>query len=191
VSFVEQNQRWLLPVLGAAVAGVVWLNLPGHPAPPRNPPEAEWAEPAGPDAKDTGFGADLKALAAPPPSANVPAPLLRAGLQPLDPGLRRPPAPPRLHPAQWPELFEPAPAPAPRSAAPAAAGPPPTVEFTIATGTRSEAWVQGRGYAPGAALAGGYTLKRITGTGVVLSGPRGELELPLGSRPAKSHGVRP
>ncbi|MDR3672640.1 MAG: hypothetical protein P4L36_17470, partial [Holophaga sp.] len=88
------------------------------------------------------------------------------------------------------------PAPAPpvpaATPAPAAAGPPPTVEFTIATGTRREAWVKGRGYAPGAVLEGGYTLKRITDTGVVLSGPRGDLDLPLGTgTPAKRTGVRP
>jgi hypothetical protein len=183
----EQNKRWLLPVLGVALAGVVWMNLPDRSAPARPEPR-EPAAPAGQEPPETaagGFGADLRALAAPPPSANRPDALLQAGRQPLGPGLRRPPLPPRLHPGQWPELDEPAPA---APAAPVAAGPLPTVEFTIATGTRREAWVKGRGYSPGAVLEGGYTLRRITDTGgVVLSGPRGEVELPL---PAKHPGAR-
>ncbi|MDR3672449.1 MAG: hypothetical protein P4L36_16490, partial [Holophaga sp.] len=80
MSFVEQNKRWLVPVLGAAVAGVVWMNLPGRPAPPRPKAEPEdRAVPAGRDAPDAGFAADRQALEAPPPSANVATALLQTG----------------------------------------------------------------------------------------------------------------
>jgi hypothetical protein len=187
MSFAERHKRWLLPVLAAAAAGAVWMNLP-DPA-PRAPEPAPAALPGAepPPAQapaGRSFGADLQALAAPPPSANDPAPLLEAGRQAIAAPLRHPPAPPRLHPARWAHL---APFPAagtpPGASAPPAAAPaaPPRLDFIIDTGARREAWVQGRGYATGSELAGGYRLRRIDPDGVVVSGPRGEQRIPLGN----------
>jgi hypothetical protein len=191
----DPRKRWLLPALVAALAGAAWLNLairsgtstrratasapgPGGRVATASAPMA--GEPAA--APETDGLDDLQALAAPPPSANDPAPLLRLGRRPL--ALAPDPKPViALHPEGWGRLYRPPGPPAP--APPGVSGPLPVVDFLFRAGARQEAWVAGRGYAPGADLGGGYVLKRITPTGVVLASPRGEVTLPLasGARP--------
>lgn len=207
MAFVEQNKRWLLPLLGLAVAGVLWLNLTGQPwqaapattpgAPPPPQPagsdgvaEPE-AQPPAPDAQGMAQagpgpvpGNELKALEAPAPVANDPAPLLVAGRLAVTAELRQPPRPPLLHPDQWRTLPQPAmgrpaaPAPARTTVALAL---PPRPEFLFENAAGRMAWLKGRGYQPGDALEGGYTLRRISATGIVVSGPDGDHELLLNS----------
>jgi hypothetical protein len=189
VSFVERNRRWLLPLLGAGVAGVLWMNLPvrtaaaaEHAAPaaaPEAPPQDD-AQPQPPPVA-LSLEQDFKFLETPEPSD--PVGLLAAGRQVLGAALREPRRA-ELHPDQWgrlPGIPPPsrAPGPGPR----AALQPPPPVDFLIETSAGPEAWIKGVGYRPGATLEGGYKLKRITGTGVVLAGPRGEEDRPLRSAP--------
>jgi len=191
VPFIERNKRWLLPLLGAGVAGVLWLNLaagsdPATPAPVAGAaPEPEQAE-ARPAPGEAPPASDFKYLETPPPEGNEPAPFLQEGRRVLGADLRGPARPPALHPDQWSKLpAVPAPEPTGPRVAAAAPQPPPAVDFLIESGARREAWIKGVGYAAGATLEGGYRLKRITATGVVLAGPGGEVERPLraGGRP--------
>jgi hypothetical protein len=182
VSFIDRNKRWLLPVLGLAVVGVIWLNLPGaservEPAAVNPAPEA--VLPTQTPAPAEAVTSDLKALEAPPPLANDPQPLLLAGRRALTGDLRRAPVPPALHPDLWRGLGQDPPpvvVAVARMAAPVA-GPPPTLDFVIETATRREAWVKGRPYRQGATTDGGYTFKRIGTEGVVVAGPAGDVEL--------------
>lgn len=197
MAFVEQNKRWLLPLLGLAVAGVLWLNLTGQPKPavPATTPGAPPPQPSGTDgvAEEQGVAQagpgpvpanELKALEAPAPVANDSAPLLVAGRLAVAPELRQPPRPPLLHPDQWrtlPQSVIPRPAaPAPARATVALALPP-RPEFLFENAAGRMAWLKGRGYQPGDLLEGGYTLRRISATGIIVSGPDGDHELLLNS----------
>ena len=187
MSFVETNKRWLVPVLGVALAGVAWMNRPGAAPAARGPMEApgadlalpdETSRPAPPEGKP-----DLSALEALPGTIVDPAPLLLEGRRTLTAELRNPVPPPSLHPDQWARLYQ-APLEIPMAQArPQATAPPPTLDFVSETATKREAWMNGRGFRQGDDLGGGYLLKRFTGNGVVLAGPGGELELPLKSAP--------
>lgn len=166
MSFVERNIRWLLPALGVPLAGVVWLNLPG--GPPRTEPAQAAAAPQAPVPRaDPVFAEDNETL-----------PLLLAGRQPLSGDLLDAPRPPALHPDQWTGLYQPPPGQA-VPARPAPGGKLPRVDFLLETPTRLEAWIGGRAYREGDKLEGGQVLKRITPTGVVVSGPNGEMRIPL------------
>jgi hypothetical protein len=207
VAFIEQNKRWLLPLLGVAAAGALWLNLGGPSG--EDAPRAPAAGSAGRAQEDQAQAATddlglgpggqsptpvdpLKALEAPAPGANDPAPLLAAGHQAVPVELRSPPRSPELHPWKWAALHDPPvrrPAPA---APPAALVLPPPPEFLFENAEGRAAWLKGQGYRPGAVLEGGYTLKRISATGMVVAGPDGEVELPLNSaRPAQPPGAAP
>jgi hypothetical protein len=211
MSFVERNQRWLLPAIGLGVAGVIWMNLPNRSAPAsENPPPAPMPAPldnetgtrSSPSAPPRpGVAAlepspELKALEAPPAGTYDPAPLILAGRQALTPALRSPTAPPLLHPDQWRALSA---LPSPKSGNPAqavVARPIPPLNFIISSGTTKEAWMGGVGYRPGSVVRDGYVLTRITASGVVLSGPSGPLQIPLKSsaappEPQKGKAVQP
>lgn len=209
MSFVERNQRWLLPVIGAGVAGVIWMNLPARSAPPAetlppapiaapldDAPQPALRAPDRPRVAGLETSPELQALEAPPAATYDPAPLLLAGRQALAPALLSPSPPPRLHPGQWRALCA---LPGPKSGLPApeaAASPLPPLDFIISSGTGKEAWMGGVGYRPGSRVRGGYVLTRITATGVVLSGPSGPLQIPLKSNaappePQKGKAVQP
>jgi hypothetical protein len=208
MSFVERNQRWLLPAIGLGVAGVIWMNLPNRsapaaenpslppmPAPLDNGPDPASAPgaPARPGVAALEASPELKALEAPPAAAYDPAPLVLAGRQALTTALRSPTGPPLLHPGQWPALSA---LPSPKSAQEVVAKPLPPLNFIISSGTTQEAWMGGVGYRPGSVVRDGYVLTRITATGVVLSGPSGPLQIPLKSsaappEPQKGKAVQP
>lgn len=166
MSFVERNKRWLLPVLGVPLAGVVWLNLPG--GPPQAAPAQAPAAPQEPvPHADPAYAEDNETL-----------PLLLAGRQPLSGDLMDARRSPALHPDQWTGLYQPRPN-RDVPARPVPAGKLPRVDFLLETPTRLEAWIGGRAYREGDRLEGGQVLKRITPTGVVVSGPNGEVRIPL------------
>jgi len=196
MSFAERHKRWLLPLLGAGVAAVVWMNftpkavaLQPRPGPleappirqaPAPPPDPIGTLDPGPSAEGN---ADLQALGPPPPASVDPGPLLLAGRQAVPEAYRRPTPPPRLHPDQWQNLLAfPGAVPAPEVAARVLADPPPAPDFIFMMGSRREAWMEGRGYREGAKLRGGYLLQRIAADGIVVSGPAGSVTLPLKSR---------
>ena len=188
MSFAERNKRWLLPLLGLASAGVLWMNLSGTEAPAKDrAPSVEAPESAaGTDPPPPPTQAGGHDLAAPPPQANDTAPFLLAGHLALSAALRGSPEPPGLHPDQWKNLPNPPPAPPPQVgiSLPALKTPPP-LEFIIETGSGRQAWLGGRGYRQGDTLEGGFVLKRVTPGGIVLSSPAGMEERTLdgGSRP--------
>ena len=196
MAFADRNKRWLLPAVGVILAGVVWLNLPARSVlatlPPSSahqvpvlvegPPGVPAADPGRPDR------AGLRALASPPPRDNDVLPLLQAGRQALAPELLRDPAAPVLHRDLWPGLFRPV---LPRPSGPGAPPvPPPVLDFLFENGLRQEAWVDGKAYRQGERLPGGFLLKRITATGVVLAGPLGDVVLALAAPPRPQHHPR-
>lgn len=194
MSFAERHKRWLLPLLGLALAGVVWLNLragaadalpASEAAPPAGEPEERQETPSPEPGRPDPGEADLRALEAPSAEDNDVLPLLLAGRQPLTGDLRAGTRRPELHPGLWAGLAQPPaqPAPAPE-AAPAPAALPRAIDFLLESGDRQEAWVGGRGYRPGDVLPGGYVLRRLTPGGAVLAGPGGERLLPLNSNPS-------
>jgi hypothetical protein len=193
MSFAEKNKRWLLPVIGVGVAGVIWMNLSDRPAPPAGAPaSAPLAAPRETDTDPAPVRAvrplgvapaepdpELKALEAPPAAVYDPAPLILAGRKALTPDQRGPARPPRLHSGQWAALC---PLPGVQPGSPAAQVKPqalPPLDFIFASGSGREAWMGGVGYRPGAVVRDGYVLSRITRTGVVLSGPSGPVAIPL------------
>ena len=196
MSFVERNQRWLLPAVGLGVAGVIWMNLPNRSAPAsENPPPAPMTSPLdnepAPASSPSALGRpgvaalepgpELKALEAPPAATYDPAPLILAGRQALSPAFRSPTGPPQLHPEQWRGLSALPSLKAANPAQPVIGRPLPPLNFIISTGTTKEAWMGGVGYRPGSVVREGYVLTRITASGVVLSGPSGPLQIPLKS----------
>jgi len=183
VSFAERNQRWLLPSLAVALAGVVWMNLPAR-SEGSGPAPASAAAPAAEAPPGAAQSGPVPVTAEDPAHLdNDVLPLLLAGRQPLTPQQRAGTAAPVLHPERWAGLGgAPAPVPGPVSAPrPGPLQPPGELEFLLLSGPRREAWVGGRAYRVGDTLEGGYRLQRINETGVVLSGPSGELRLPIGS----------
>jgi hypothetical protein len=201
MSFVEKNKRWLLPVIGAGVAGVVWMNLPDRsaqtplPAPlpgVENAPAAPVLEERYPAGAGRGTDPQLKALDAPPPAVYEPAPLLLAGRQALAAELRSPARPPLLHPDQWRALCA---LPEPVSAT-SDAQPLPPLNFIISSRAGNEAWMGGIGYRRGAVVRDGFVLSSINADGVLLSGPSGMVAIPLKSsapppEPRKGTTVQP
>lgn len=197
MSFAERHKRWLLPTLGAALAGVVWLNLPARDPdlareaqPPASAPvtSAPVSRPAGPgadgDEQEDPVPGKVPDLAPPAGVDNDNLPLLLAGRQPIT-ALRAAPRPPVLHPERWKDLCQPPAAPA----QPSSARPPRALDFILVAGPRREAWLDGRAYREGDTLEGGYVLRRITPMGVLLSGPAGEATLPLNYRGTRSPGA--
>lgn len=145
MSFAETHKQWLLPTLGVACAGVLWLNWPASGSAPAAPAMAaepvDSEEPQEEPEAALPPGTDLRALEAPPPEANATAPLLAAGRHAMGEGFQNPPSPPLLHPARWsPGPAFPSPRP-PRDPAPAA---PPSPDFVIDRGEGPVAWSQGQ-----------------------------------------------
>jgi len=179
VSFAERNKRWLLPCLGLLFAGVLWMNLPAL------APEAVKAPVVNLDStKAPIVERPDQAPEAPSPEDNDTLPLLLAGRLPLNEATRRPPRAPELHPDQWVRLCQ-----APRALGAGVAkvwAPPPVLDFLLETPSRREAWMNGKPYRQGDTLEGGYVLKRIGPGGVVLSGPAGDLAVPLRTTLAKT-----
>ncbi len=209
MSFVERNKRWLLPLIGAGVGGVIWMNLPERTAPPTGAAAPAPSTMPTPRAPETGSAATvretrplsvaptepdpaIKALEA-PPAAYDPAPLLLAGRLALTPAQRGPALPPRLHPERWASLC---PLPGATSVSPAVRPTPqplPPLNFIFTSSSGREAWMGGVGYRPGAVVREGYVLSRVNRTGVVLSGPSGPVEIPLkaGSVPTEPEKGKP
>ncbi|BDU72207.1 hypothetical protein [Mesoterricola silvestris] len=166
MSFVERNRRWLLPALALPLAGVAWMNLPGTARPATGGASPAPLAAQAPPAPASAYAEDNEVL-----------PLLLAGRQSLSPPDLVAPRAPRTHPVRWTGLNEArGPAPAPR---PQAAAPVPRLDFLLETPTRLEAWMGGRACREGDALEGGFVLKKITGTGVLVTGPHGEVRIPL------------
>jgi len=149
VSFIERNKLWLLPILGVAAAGVLWLNLPASPL------VAGEALAAKPEVQETPLeviappaATELQSLGAPAPEANDPEPLLLAGRQPLGLELRLPSRRPVLHRDQWAKLAQAPPqyTPARGASAPMALAPPPTPDFIIDNGKQRSVWIKGKAY---------------------------------------------
>lgn len=187
MSFAERNKRWLLPFLGVTLAGVAWMSLMGRPAPvppsvPAMPPAAPPEDPKAAEDPALEYGADLVALQAPPPAANDPRPLLQAGRMPLAEADRAPANPAVLHPEHWKAFYDPPPPkPPPRQVQ--AAGPLPRPDFILESEGRREAWIGGRLQEAGADLGGGYTLKEVARAAIVVSGPAGDVDVPLRASP--------
>lgn len=142
MSFAETHKQWLLPTLGVACAGVLWLNWPASGSVPAAPALAaepvDNEEPQEEPEAALPPGTDLRALEAPPPEANATAQLLAAGRHALGEGFQSPPHPPVLHPALWPTFPS---ARSPKALTPAA---PPSPDFVIDRGEGPVAWSQGR-----------------------------------------------
>jgi hypothetical protein len=190
LSLADRHRRWLLPSLGVAGAGVLWLNLrsagpdgsPG-PAPPKPAGTARAEVAPGPPPT---AGTEAKVAELPPPGLREPAPFLLAGRQALAEHQYRPPGSPPLHPDRWRALAHPQGwLPGADLGASLPHEPPPPPDFLIDRGAGWEAWIQGFGYRSGAVLPGGYVLKRVGATGIVVSGPAGSLVIPLDAPAAR------
>ena len=179
MSFVEDNKIWLLPCLGVGCLGVMGMNLWGGgrrgsaPSPSSKVSAPTTVQPlAGTGTPNDNLNAD---------------PLLLAGLHPLGEDLRNQPSPPSLHPDQWRELSQVLPEPAPNSQRLPAV--PPVADFIIERGGTQEAWISGRGYRVGDTLPGGYALKGITATGILVSRPAEQFQLRPKPNPSFLEGV--
>lgn len=187
MSFVEKHKAWLLPLLGLAAAGVVYMNIrafSGSPAPaaaegqppaetPENPEPAPQPE-AAPESGSGGDGdlwADLRGLAEVPPALKDEAAMrsrARTGvvdlMKPLDP-------PSVLRPAAVREPKAPTP---PVAAAEAAPGEPPPLDFLVQGGQGGRAWFEGAPFRSGQALPGTrLVVGPISGSKVTLKSPSG------------------
>ena len=197
MSFIERNKAWVLPLLGVAAAGVIYMNVkmlgpsaktaaatappplaapaPGIPAarpasvaPP--PPPA----PAKPGAQD--LWSDLRALEEPWAGLNQPEAILAQGggalkAEALHPLAKSLPLPASLR------VSEPRTATVPGATpvSPAASAPPPEVDFLIRNSKGASAWLGGSGFQVGQVLAGGWRVRRITPDMVEVEGPGGLL----------------
>lgn len=187
MSFVEKNKAWLLPLLGLAAAGVVYMNLrtfQGSAAPavaegqppaetPENPEPAPPPE-ALPSAEEGGDGdlwGDLRGLAE-VPSALKDEGALRARARTGITDLMKPLDPPSvLRPAV---VREPKAPPPPGAAPEAAPGEPPPLDFLVQGGQGGRAWFEGAPFRSGQALPGtGLVVGPISGSKVTLKGPSG------------------
>lgn len=186
MSFVEKHKAWLLPLLGLAAAGVVYMNVrtfQGSPAPAvaegQPPAETPNPEPVPPpdlaiptDAGSEGdLWADLRGLAEVPLTLKDEGALrarARTGvtdlMKPLDP-------PTVLRPLAVREPKAPPPPTAPVEAAP---GEPPPLDFLVQGGQGGRAWFEGAPFRSGQALPGtGLVVGPISGSKVTLKGPSG------------------
>jgi hypothetical protein len=203
VSFIEKNKAWILPLLGVAAAGVVYLNirtLSAPPAPPAPAPTPEAGAPAPPSApapapEGTSSGdlwEDLRKFAVPPASLadensfrdqarrSIPG-ALRAPSEPLalsaPVGVREPLAAPEPGPKAGPGPGTPS-------------NPPPGLDFLIQGPNGSRAWLEGRPYRSGESVPG-QPLKvgTIGFASVELKGPKGKTI--LSTNPLHPSGPRP
>lgn len=193
MSFVERNKTWVLPLLGVAALGVVYMNVQmlkpkpkaatvsvgpttPSPSPAAAPTPAPLAptptEPAGPIAPD--LWSDLRALEEPWSGLNQPDALLQQGGHALKPDWLHP-GPPVELPSVTLRVPEPVSAAAvERTALPAPPSiPPPDVDFLIQNPKGSSAWLAGSGFKVGQVLAGGWKVRRITPDMVEVEGQGG------------------
>lgn len=200
-SFIERNKAWVLPLLGVAALGVIYMNvkmlgpsakaaaaapapLPvagaTPAAPPPLPPPAPLPQPSAARPGTPDLWSDLRALEEPWTGLNQAESILAKGAQPLkaEALLGTPKELPRAWSLQVPEPRR-APAATPTagsgSAASVPALPPPEVDFLIRNGMGSSAWVGGAGFKVGQLLAGGWRVRRITSDMVEVEGPGGVL----------------
>ncbi len=170
MSFVEKHKAWLLPLLGLAAAGVVYMNIrtfQGSAA----PAVAEGQPPEPPADGDGDLWADLRGLAE-VPSALKDEGALRARARTGVSDLMKPLDPPSVpRPAAVREPKAPTP---PGPAAEAAPGEPPPLDFLVQDGQGGRAWFEGAPFRKGQALPGTrLVVGPISGSKVTLKGPSG------------------
>jgi len=197
-SFIERNKAWVLPLLGVAAAGVIYMNVkmlgpsakavappapppaagapgpapqPVAPPPPAPPPQSAPPRPETPD-----LWSDLRALEEPWAGLNQTEAILARGGPSLTADLLRPPTPTLSTPKSL-QVPEPRPiaVSGPASGASAPAAPPPEVDFLIRNALGSAAWMEGSGFKVGQLLPGGWRVRRITPDMVEVEGPAGIL----------------
>ena len=206
MSFVERNKIWLLPLLGAGVLGVLWMNFktfkpkPVAPLPPSQPtapsastsadpvslapPPAAMLPAPPPPAPAPGTGgvdlwSDLRAMETPPPELTRTDELLKEGEKPLNLSRLGQPNTPALEPRDWQGLPEPA-FPQARTGVLEAKTPTalPKLDFVVESASGAqEAWFQGKPYREGQSPNGVHKIKQIRRWSVVLTGPNGETRL--------------
>ena len=187
MSFVEKHKAWLLPLLGLAAAGVVYMNIrtfqgSAAPAVAEGQPPAETPESPEPvpppeavhSAEEGGDGdlwGDLRGLAE-VPSALKDEGALRARARTGVSDLMKPLDPPSVpRPAAVREPKAPTP---PGPAAEAAPGEPPPLDFLVQDGQGGRAWFEGAPFRKGQALPGTrLVVGPISGSKVTLKGPSG------------------
>ena len=202
MSFIEKNKVWLLPLLGAGILGVGYMNfqtLRGEP-PPGDAAAAMQSVAEQSVAEQPAAGqpaAESPAISAPAlepstaegsedlwsdlkPFAVLPGNLAQEGLLRDRARLALGPEPGRegamnLGKPGWASLA-PALPPVPGSGSESAGGELPELDFLIHSPRGSFAWFGGRPYRTGEkVLDSGYTLSRIGPTSVELTGPSGKL----------------
>lgn len=202
MSFIERNKAWVLPLLGVAAVGVIYMNVkmmgpaaksaaaPAKPAPvagaptaapvaastpvtaPPPPPPAPPPSPAHTGAPD--LWADLRVLEEPWAGLNQSDGLLRQGSQALRPEALRPSPRPAL-----PSVSVRVPEPPPQRMSLPSEGPlsppqpVPEVDFLMRNARGSAAWVGGSGFREGQLLSGGWRVRRITPDMVEVEGHGG------------------
>lgn len=191
MSFIERNKAWILPLLGIAATGVVYLNVKmmGRQAPPSPGPGSLPAVqalpppvvPVSPPPHPGDLWADLRALEGPWSHLNHTQELLKAAEHPVA-SLEAPRMPVE---GDWSRLTDPRVVlPQGGGATLAPGGPAPEVAFIADTPKGRQAWMEGRPWVEGQVLPGGYRVKRILGDRVVLEGPSATVE-------CFTHGLRP
>lgn len=200
MSFIERNKAWVLPLLGVAALGVVWMNIQMHspkkpppdvaPGPVAPPPAPTMAAPlaaplpssAPPGAPGSDLWADLRPLEEPWSGLNQRDALLAKGAMPFPEALLHPEP---YHPESGAPSVHPREAPTPRPAPTAApslpgghdpAKPLPDVDFLIRTPKGTSAWVQGHGAQEGQSWPGGWKIRRVTTDMVEVEGPGGVIQ---------------
>lgn len=192
MSFIERNKAWVLPLLGVAAVGVIYMNVkmlgpsakaavppaagtpgptppPVAPPPPAPPPQSAPAKPGTPD-----LWSDLRALEEPWAGLNQTEAILARGGPAMTADILHPP----IKTLSSPNSLR---VPEPRtivvsgpSAGPSVpVAPPPEVDFLIRNVMGSSAWMEGSGFKVGQLLPGGWRVRRITPDMVEVEGPGG------------------
>lgn len=201
MSFVEKNKAWLLPLLGVAVLGVVYMNLrtafspPAPPAPPAGseapaPETQAQVAPAPaaerpPDATGADLWEDLRGFAVAPP-------FLADENSFRDQARRSALAAIHEHPQQAvltvpAGVREPLPPPPKEKAGlggPVSSGTVPELDFLIHGARGPRAWLEGKPYRTGQMVEGdGFQVGPIGYTSVELHGPAGKGKTILSTNP--------
>ena len=196
MSFIERNKAWVLPLLGVAAAGVIYMNVkmlgpsakvvappaappvagtPGPapqavaPPPPAPLPQPTPARPGTPD-----LWSDLRALEEPWAGLNQTEAILARGGPTLTSDILHPPTkilstPTNLHVTEPKAILVSGPSTGPSTPV----APPPEVDFLIRNVMGSSAWMDGSGFKVGQLLPGGWRVRHITPDMVEVEGPAG------------------
>lgn len=197
MSFIEKNKAWILPLLGVAAAGVVYLNIrtmSAPPAPPAAPPAPEpVAAPATPEGTSSGdLWEDLRKFAAPPPALADENGFRDQARRSTGGALRVPEADATLPSPSAVREPKPISEPKPKSGAgpETPSHPPPGLDFLIQGPTGSRAWLEGRPYRSGEKIPGQpLQVGSIGFASVELKGPKGRTI--LSTNPLHHSGPRP